>query len=78
MALKHVLVPHRAHSFIINVQPCFSSTAVSVRVEHVDRIVPAVCGPTVVVKHPMKFIVHRLRRFTHIRYHDVWTDRGTR
>jgi hypothetical protein len=39
MALKHVLMPHRAHIFIVNVQPRLPA-AVSVRVEHVDRIVP--------------------------------------
>jgi len=60
---KHVLVFHRAHSFIIDVQPSFPTTAVFVPVEHVDRTVPAACGLTVVVKHPMQLVVHRLRGF---------------
>jgi hypothetical protein len=49
MAPKHVLVPHRANNFIVNVKPNFPATAVSVRVEHVDRIVPAARELAVVV-----------------------------
>jgi hypothetical protein len=63
MAPKHVLVPHRAHSFIVDVQPRFHTATVSILVEHVDRIVTAAWGLAVVVKHPMKLIVHGLRRF---------------
>ena len=50
MALKHVLLSHRAHRFIVNVQPRFPTTALSAQVEHVDRIVPAACILAVVVK----------------------------
>jgi hypothetical protein len=63
MASKHVLVPHCTDSFIINVQPSFPMITVSIRVEHVDRIVPAACGPSVMVKHPVQLVVHRLGRF---------------
>ena len=63
MLSKHDLVPNRTYSFIVNVQPNFFTTAVSVRVEHVDRIVPVACRLAVVVKHPIELVVHRLRRF---------------
>ena len=63
MALEHLLVPRRAHSFIINVQPSFLTIVVSVPVEHVNRIAPAASGPVVVVKHSMELIVRWLRRF---------------
>jgi hypothetical protein len=62
MFSKHI-VPHRTNNFIINVQPNVFTTAVSVPVEHVDRIVPASCRLAVVVKHPIELVVHRLRRF---------------
>ena len=55
MAPKHIIVPHRAHSFIVNVQPTFPTTAVSVWVKHVDHIVSAACGLAVVVKNTMEF-----------------------
>jgi hypothetical protein len=77
MAPKHVLMPHLLHSFIINVQPTFPTVAVSVRVEHVDRIVSAVCGLAVVVKYPIQLVVSRLR-FPSNGCHDFWTDRATR
>jgi hypothetical protein len=70
MAAKHVLVPRSAHSFIVNMQPSFPTTAVSVRVEDVDRIVPAACGIPVVVKHPIKLVARRLRRFPGNGCHD--------
>ena len=62
IAPKHVFVPHHAHSFIIDVQPTFPTTAVFVWVKHVDRIVSAACGLPVVIKHPIQLVVHRLRR----------------
>jgi hypothetical protein len=40
------------------------------RLEHVDSIVSVACGLAVVVKHPMKFVVHRLRRFPRNGHHD--------
>ena len=60
MAPKQVLVPHRAHSSIVNSQPSFPATAVSVLVEHVDRIVTAACGLAVVEEHPIERIVRRI------------------
>jgi hypothetical protein len=53
VAAEYLLVPHRTHSFVVNVQPSFPTTTVVVRVQHVDRIVPAACGLTVLVKHPI-------------------------
>jgi hypothetical protein len=55
MAPKHVLVLHRPHNFIVNVQPSFLTTAVSVRMGDVDRIMPAACGFSL-VKHPTKLV----------------------
>ena len=78
MLPKHLLVPHRAHSFIVNVQPSFPTTAVSVRVEHVDRIVPVACRLAAVVEHAIELVVHWLRRFPGNRRHDFWTDRAKR
>jgi hypothetical protein len=63
MRPKHVLMPHRPHSFVVNVQPTFPTTTVFVRVEHIDCIVPAAGRLAVVVKHPIKLVVCRLRRF---------------
>ena len=71
---KHVLVPHRAHSFIVNVQPNFPATAISARVQHVDCIVPACCRLAMMVKHPIELVAHRLRKFPGNRCHDFWTD----
>jgi hypothetical protein len=78
MASKHVLVPHRIHSFIVNAQPSFFTTGVSARVEHVDGIVPAVCGPAVVVKHPIELVAHRFRRIPGNGCHYFWTNKATK
>jgi hypothetical protein len=59
MAPKHIFVRHHIYNFIVNVQPSVPTTAVCVRVEQVDRIVSAVCGIAVVIKHSMELIVHR-------------------
>jgi hypothetical protein len=63
VASKHVLVSHCAYSFVVNVQPSFPAITASVRVEHVDTIVPIACGPAVMVKHPIKLVEHQLRGF---------------
>jgi hypothetical protein len=68
-------VSHRAHTFIINVQPTFSITPVSILVKNVDRMVSTACGIAVVIKYPIKLVVHRLGRFPGGRYHDFWIDR---
>ena len=47
---------HRAHSYIIDVQPGFPTTAASVQMEHLDRIVLAACGLVVVVKHAIELV----------------------
>ena len=77
MATKHVLVPHCAHSFTINVQPTFPTIAVSVLMEHVDRIVSVACGLAVVVKHTIQLVARRLCRIPGYGCHDFWTDRVT-
>ena len=57
LVVKHVLVSHRAHSYItINVQPSFPTTAASVQMKHLDRIVLAACGLVVVVKHAIEHV----------------------
>jgi hypothetical protein len=71
IATKHILVPHRFHRFVVNVQPNF---LVSVLVEHVDCIVPASCRLPVVVKHSKELVVHRLRRFPGNGRHNFWTE----
>jgi hypothetical protein len=77
VAPKYVLLPHRAQSFIVDAQPTIPTAAVFVRVEHVDRIVPAACRSTMVVKYPIQLVVYRLCGFPGIRYHDFWTDGDT-
>jgi hypothetical protein len=78
MAPEHVLVLHYANTFIVNVQPSFPAAAASVRVEHFNRIVPAACGLAVVVKHPIKLVVHRFYKFPGMWRHDFWTGGATR
>jgi hypothetical protein len=63
MAPKYVIVPHRAHSFIVNMQPSSRTIDIFVRVEHIGCIVLAACGFAVAVKHPMKLVAHQLYKF---------------
>jgi hypothetical protein len=49
MVPKHILVPDGAHGFIVNVQPNFPTIVISILMKHVDRIVPAACGLSVVI-----------------------------
>ena len=78
MASKQVLVPHHAYSSVVNSQPSFPTTAVSVWVEHVDRIVTAACGVAVVVKHRIKLVVRWPRRLPGNGRHDFWTNRAVK
>ena len=75
---KHVLVSHHAHSVVVNVQPNFCITAVSILVKNVDRIVSAACRLAVMIEYTMKLVLHRLRRFPGDGCHDFWTDRDMR
>ena len=75
---ENVLGPHHPHSFVVNVQPTIPTTAVFIRVEHIDRIVPAVRGLAVVVKHPIKLVACRIRRFPGNGCHGFWTNRATK
>ena len=75
---KHVLVPHRAHRFIIDVQPGFAAAtatalraAISVRVQHIERIVPAACGHAMMVEHAIERVARRLCESSGSRCHDV-------
>ena len=61
---------HSAHIFVVNVQPSFPTTAISFRVQHVDRIVFAASGLAMVVKHPIQLVVRWLHRFPGNRCHD--------
>lgn len=61
MPPKYIPLLHRAHGFIVNVQPSFSTAAVSV--QHVNRIVSVACGLAVVVKHPIKIVARWICRF---------------
>jgi len=76
MASKYVLVLHCDHTFIVNVEPSFLTTAASVRVEHVDGVAPAACGLAVVVKHSIQLVVHRLCRFPGNGCQDFWTNQA--
>ena len=60
------------------VQPSFPATAVLLRVENIDRIVPAPCRIALVVKHPIEPVWRRLCRISGSGSHDFWTERATR
>jgi hypothetical protein len=53
MLPEHVLMSHRAHCFIIDVQPSFPCpcVAISVRVKNINHIVLVACRFAVVVEH---------------------------
>ena len=57
IAPKHVLLPHCAHGFIVDVQPTLPTTTDFVLVEHIDSIVSVACGLSVVVKHTIQLVV---------------------
>jgi hypothetical protein len=42
MLPEHVFMSHRAHRFIIDVQPKFPCVSISVLMKNIDRIVPAI------------------------------------
>jgi hypothetical protein len=60
MLPENVLMPHRAHCFIIDVQPTFPFVPVSVRVQNIDRIVPAACRFAVMVEHSIELVMRWL------------------
>jgi hypothetical protein len=68
---EHVLMSHRAHCFIIDVQPNFPCVTVSVLMKNIDRIVPAIRRLAVMVEHPTKRVIRRFRRLSGSGYHDV-------
>jgi hypothetical protein len=71
MLPEHVLMSHRAHCFIIDVQPNFPCIAVSVLMKNIDRIVPATRRLAVMVEHPTERIMRRFRGLLGSGYHDV-------
>ena len=79
MATKHILMSYCTHCSIVDVQPSVPTTALSVRVEHVDSIVPtATGGLAAVVEHPIELVtwgLHR-NRFSGHRCHGFWNDRA--
>ena len=71
MLPEHVLVSHRAHGFIIDVQPNFPCVAVSILVKNIDRIVPAACRFAVMVEDSIELVTRWLCRSLSIGYHNV-------
>ena len=67
---EYVLMSHRAHCFIIDVQPN-SCVAVSVRVKNVDCIVPAIRRLAMMVEHSIKLVMRWLRGLLKIGCHNV-------
>jgi hypothetical protein len=57
---EHVLISHRGHCFIINVQPNFPCVSVSVPVKNIDGIVPASCRFAVMIEHSMELVLRWL------------------
>jgi hypothetical protein len=71
MLPEHVLVLHRAHCFIIDVQPDFPCVAVTVRAKDVHRIVPAACRFAVMVEDSIELVIRWLCGSLSSRYHNV-------
>ena len=61
MPPEHVLMSHCAHYFIVNVQPNFPCVAVSVLMKNIDRIMSAISRLAVMIEHPTKRIMRRIR-----------------
>lgn len=79
---ENVLVPHRTHSLIVDVQPSFATivaaaprAAVTVRVENIERIMSATCRHAMVVEHTIERVARGLRGWSGSRCHDICTDR---
>jgi hypothetical protein len=83
---KHVLVAHRAHRLVVDVQPGFASaatiavvvaagapshTAVPVRMEHVEGIVSTTSGGAVMIEHAVECVACGSSSGG---CHDVWND----
>ena len=81
---EYVLVLHRDHCLVINVQPRLTATtattpsnpstngiATGVRVKHVEGIVAPVSGDIVVIEHAVEGIA---RRATTSRRHDLYRE----
>ena len=82
MSPENVLVSHRTHHLIIDVQPSFATTiatspraAVAVRVKYIKCIVSAACRHAVVVEHTIERVARGLRRRSGSRCHDICTAR---
>ena len=71
MLPKHVLMSHRAQYFIVNVQPIFPCVAVSVLMKNIDRIMSATSRLAVMIEHPTKRIMRRIRGLSDSGYHNV-------
>ena len=67
--LRGLLVLHRTHCLVIDVQPSFATSfvatapraAVTVQVEKIKRIVSAACRHAVVVEHTIEGVARELR-----------------
>jgi len=77
---ENVLVLHHTHRLIIDVQPSFttiittaSRATVTVRVEHIERVVSAACGRAVVVEHTIEHVAGGLSGSSRSRCHDIYT-----
>jgi hypothetical protein len=78
---ENVLVPHRSHGLIIDVQPSLTTTvatapctAITVRVEYMQRIVSTARGHTVVVEDTIERIARGLSGSSGSRGHDIKWD----
>jgi hypothetical protein len=68
---EHVLMLHRTHRFILNMQPSFPAAAVPVRAENINRIVPAAHRLAVMVEHSIQLVMHWFCGLSDTGYHDV-------
>ena len=60
IAPEHVLMSHRFHYFIIDMQPNFPCAAVSVLGKNIDCIMPATCRFAVMVKDSIELVMRWL------------------
>jgi hypothetical protein len=60
MSLENLLMPHSTRSFIVGVDPTFSITTISVWVELVNRMPPALWD-TMMIEYAIQLVAPRLR-----------------
>ena len=79
---EYVLVPHRAHRLVVNMQPRLTAAtagspgttgiATGVRMKHIDGVVASASGDAVMAEHAVESIASRVPTG---RCHDLYRER---